>query len=85
MSRSTRQWKSSTTAIDEELGRRIHRRRKSLRLSQQLVGDAIGVSFQQVQKYEQAINRVPASRLPALARILGVEIAWFFWGIEDDE
>ncbi len=72
------------TELDRELGRRIRRRRQSMRLSQAMVGAAIGVTFQQVQKYEQAVNRVPASRLPALAKVLCVEIGWFFWGIDTD-
>jgi transcriptional regulator with XRE-family HTH domain len=51
-----------------------------MRLSQQQLGDALGVSFQQIQKYEKGVNRVGASRLEEIARVLSVPISFFFGG-----
>ncbi len=52
-------------------------------MSQTEVADALGVTFQQVQKYERGTNRVGASRLYDLSRILGVQVQYFFEGLED--
>lgn len=64
--------------IDHEIGRRIKARRQQLGLNQQSVADEIGVSYQQVQKYENGADRVGASRLFAIARALSVPISYFF-------
>lgn len=64
--------------IDEHVGRRLRDRRILLGLTQTAVGDAIGLSFQQVQKYERGANRISASRLYQFARLLDVSIDYFF-------
>jgi transcriptional regulator with XRE-family HTH domain len=65
---------------DIELGKRIRLRRVEQRISQAELGDQLGVSFQQVQKYEKGVNRVGASRLQQIAHILRVPVEFFFEG-----
>lgn len=67
--------------IDELVGKRIRARRHAMGISQTDLGDAIGVKFQQIQKYETGANRVSASRLWAISEKLGVEVVYFFEGI----
>ena len=64
--------------IDVHVGSRIRLRRTLLGLSQERLGDALGLTFQQVQKYERGVNRVGASRLFDLSRVLDVPISFFF-------
>lgn len=64
--------------MDATVGARIAARRTALSLSQAALGQRVGVSFQQVQKYENGQNRIPASRLHGLALALGMPIAAFF-------
>lgn len=64
--------------IDVHVGGRIKWRRKVLKISQQKMADALGLTFQQVQKYEKGMNRVGASRLWDISRILGVSMDFFF-------
>jgi transcriptional regulator with XRE-family HTH domain len=68
--------------IDAEVGRRIKLQRLSAGLSQTTLGIKIGVTFQQVQKYERGQTRIGASRLTALARALNVPVSTFFDGAE---
>ena len=68
-------------AIDIHVGRRLRHRRRDLGLSQADVADAIGVRFQQVQKYESGLNKLSAARLWALATALGVTPNYFFEGL----
>ena len=63
---------------DQFVGSRVRLRRKMLGLSQEKLGEQLGVTFQQVQKYEKGTNRIGASRLEALARILDVSVSFFF-------
>ncbi len=63
---------------DRHVGHRIRMRRVMLEMSQEKLGQALGLTFQQVQKYEKGINRVGASRLKQIADILQVPIAFFF-------
>ncbi len=67
--------------VDVTVGQRIKARRMALGMSQADLGDAIGVRFQQVQKYESGANRVSASRLWSIAEVLGVHVSHFFEGI----
>jgi transcriptional regulator with XRE-family HTH domain len=67
--------------IDLHVGRRLRIRRRHLGLSQQGLGDQLGVTFQQIQKYERAGNRVSCSVLFELARALGVTPGYFFEGL----
>lgn len=69
--------------IDVHVGSRLRARRMLLGLSQEKLGEAVGLTFQQVQKYERGANRVSASRLFEFARILGVSVAYFFDEISD--
>lgn len=64
--------------IDVHVGHRIRQRRTLLGFSQEKLGEAIGLTFQQVQKYERGANRVSSSRLFDLSRILDVPISFFF-------
>lgn len=64
--------------IDVHVGARIRLRRTLLGMSQQKLGDAIGLTFQQVQKYERGTNRVGSSRMFELARVLDVPVSYFF-------
>ena len=62
--------------FDVEVGRRILMRRREMGLSQTALGQAVGITFQQVQKYEAGANRVSASRLFDMARVLQTSCAW---------
>ncbi len=64
--------------IDVQVGSRVRLRRNMLGLSQEKLGAAIGLTFQQVQKYERGANRVGASRLHELSRVLDVPVSFFF-------
>ena len=64
--------------VDIHVGARIRRRRVLLGLSQEQVGHAIGLTFQQLQKYEKGTNRVSSSRLYQLAKLFGVPVSFFF-------
>ncbi|MCV9963208.1 helix-turn-helix domain-containing protein [Pararhizobium sp. BT-229] len=70
--------KKIPNSIDVHVGGRIRFRRTMLGLSQEKLGDSLGITFQQVQKYEKGTNRVGASRLQNIASILGVPISFFF-------
>lgn len=72
--------KKTPNAIDVHVGSRIRLRRTMLRMSQEKLGDGLGLTFQQVQKYEKGINRVGASRLQHIAELLNVPIPFFFEG-----
>lgn len=75
---SNRNMPKSQNAQDREVGRRIRLRRQELGISQTKLGDALKVSFQQVQKYEKGVNRVSAGRLQQIAGILQVPIMFFY-------
>ncbi len=64
--------------VDVHVGARLRQRRTLLGMSQTTLGDAIGVSFQQMQRYERGANRIGASRLFDLARVLDVPVEYFF-------
>src|SRR5512138_3267596 len=70
--------KKKPNPIDIHVGSRIRLRRTLLGMSQQKLGEAIGLTFQQVQKYERGANRVGSSRMFELARVLDVPISYFF-------
>ena len=67
-----------TTSVDRGIGARVKQRRQSLGMSQTELGEKIGVTFQQIQKYEQGANRIGAGRLASIASALDVPIAVFF-------
>lgn len=68
----------STTSIDRALGMRVRSRRLEIGMSQEALAAALGVTFQQVQKYEKGVNRIAASRLFMMARALDQPIDRFF-------
>lgn len=67
--------------IDRHVGLRIRMRRKELGVSQERLAESIGLTFQQVQKYERATNRVSASKLWEMARALSTSVAYFYEGL----
>ncbi|MEA2954661.1 MAG: hypothetical protein QOJ58_149 [Alphaproteobacteria bacterium] len=70
--------KKAPNHVDRHVGSRVRLRRMLLGLSQEKLGDALGLTFQQVQKYEKGTNRIGASRLQQISQFLKVEIAYFF-------
>jgi transcriptional regulator with XRE-family HTH domain len=70
--------------IDVHVGARVRLRRTLLGMSQEKLGEAIGLTFQQVQKYERGANRIGASRLFDLSRVLDVPVSFFFDDMSDD-
>ena len=68
-------------ATDAHIGARLREARTLSGLSQSALGDQIGLTFQQIQKYEKGANRISASRLLALSRHLGVPLSFFFDGL----
>lgn len=70
----------SATTNDTAIGKKIRLRRVELKISQSDLGEKLGVSFQQVQKYEKGVNRVGASRLEEIAKALDVPMTFFFDG-----
>ena len=74
----------SPNPIDVHIGARIRIRRTLLGMSQEKLGEAIGLTFQQVQKYERGANRVGASRLYDLSQVLDVPVSFFFDGLAEE-
>lgn len=69
-----------TTSTDKYIGNRVRMRRLELRMSQVDLADRLGITFQQVQKYENGVNRISASRLQRISQVLDVPIYFFFEG-----
>ena len=72
--------KKAPNPIDKHVGSRVRMRRMMLGMSQEKLGDGLGLTFQQVQKYEKGTNRISASRLQKVCHILQVPIPFFFEG-----
>jgi transcriptional regulator with XRE-family HTH domain len=70
--------KKKPNPTDIHVGSRIRLRRNMLGMSQEKLGESLGITFQQIQKYEKGTNRVGASRLQSISTILGVPVAFFF-------
>ncbi len=70
--------------IDIHVGNRVRMRRTLLGMSQEKLGQELGLTFQQVQKYERGMNRIGASRLWDISRVLNTPIEFFYDGINDD-
>src|SRR5215469_10059947 len=70
--------KKAPNPIDQYVGSRVRMRRLLLAMSQEKLGDALGLTFQQVQKYEKGTNRIGASRLEQISHILQLPVAFFF-------
>ncbi|GGE49578.1 transcriptional regulator [Marinicauda pacifica] len=71
-------------AVDRHVGSRVRLRRQLLNMSQEKLGEELGVTFQQVQKYERGANRIGAGRLWNLARVLDVPVSFFFEGASEN-
>src|SRR3569623_1841007 len=71
--------------IDRHVGLRIRMRRKELGISQERLAESIGLTFQQVQKYERAANRVSASKLWEMSRALHTNVSYFYDGLGADD
>ena len=82
MSHETTEGRRSN-AVDAHVGGRVRMRRKLIGVSQDHLADSLGLTFQQVQKYERGTNRVSASKLFQIAEILGVTVSYFFDGLPD--
>jgi transcriptional regulator with XRE-family HTH domain len=72
--------KKAPNPTDKHVGARVRMRRMMLGMSQEKLGDALGLTFQQVQKYEKGANRIGASRLQQISQILQVPVSFFFEG-----
>jgi len=70
--------KKQPNPIDIHVGSRVRLRRMMLGMSQEKLGESLGITFQQIQKYEKGTNRIGASRLQHIARVLTVPVAFFF-------
>ncbi len=68
--------------VDVHVGKRVRHRRWMVGMTQQQLGDKVGIKFQQIQKYETGANRISASRLWDIAEALDVEISFFFEGLD---
>ncbi len=72
--------KKAPNPIDKHVGSRVRMRRMLIGMSQEKLGEALGLTFQQVQKYEKGTNRIGASRLHRIGSVLGVPIEYFYEG-----
>lgn len=70
----------SPNPVDKYVGNRVRMRRIDLGMPQDRLGAAIGMTFQQIQKYEKGVNRISSSRLVAISNALEVPVTWFFEG-----
>lgn len=75
-------YKDGPRAVDVHVGKRVRERRVLCGLSQAELGDLVGLTFQQIQKYERGANRISASRLWEFSLILHVKVEWFFDGLD---
>ncbi len=73
----------AASSVDVHVGTRIRLRRKTLKMSQEQLGEQLGITFQQVQKYERGTNRVGASRLWTISKVLDVPVQYFYDGLPD--
>ena len=71
--------------VDKHVGNRLRIRRSLLGLSQEKLAECVGVTFQQVQKYERGANRISSSRLLSFSKLLDVPLSYFFDGLEDND
>ena len=76
--------KKHANPVDTQVGNRVRIRRMLIGMSQEKLGDMLGLTFQQVQKYEKGVNRIGAGRLYEISRILGVPIDFFYEGVSPE-
>ena len=84
-SNATSKAPSRAREVDAFVGQRIRERRTMLGLTQLQMAELIGVTYQQAHKYERGINRVSAGRLYDISKALGVEVSYFYEGVESGE
>lgn len=77
--------KKRANSIDAHVGQRVRLRRMLIGMSQERLGELLGLTFQQVQKYEKGVNRIGAGRLYEVAGILGVHVSFFYEDIETED
>ncbi len=82
---ATKHTPKKPSAVDSAIGQQLKLRRQQLGLSQEKVAKSLGVSFQQIQKYESGTNRVSATRLNELSHLFGVDIQYFYAGVEQPQ
>jgi transcriptional regulator with XRE-family HTH domain len=70
--------------VDKQIGQRVRTQRLMIGMSQEKLGDALGVTFQQIQKYEKGTNRIGSGRLHQIAHVLGVPVNFFFQDLGDE-
>jgi transcriptional regulator with XRE-family HTH domain len=75
--------KKQANPIDAQVGNRVRLRRMLVGMSQEKLGEMLGLTFQQVQKYEKGVNRIGAGRLYQVANILGVPVSYFYEDVAD--
>ena len=78
-----RKTKGTPDKVDVHVGKRLQVRRSLLGFSQEKLGEATGITFQQIQKYEKGLNRISSGRLYQFSKILSVPISYFFDDLED--
>jgi transcriptional regulator with XRE-family HTH domain len=77
--------KKQASEIDAYVGRRVRLRRMLIDMSQEKLGALLGLTFQQVQKYEKGVNRIGAGRLFEMSKMLGVKIDYFYEGVDEEK
>lgn len=75
--------KKTPKAADIHVGSRVRMARTMIRMSQETLGEKLGITFQQIQKYEKGTNRIGSSRLMEISIALGKPVGWFFQGLDD--
>ncbi|MDR4308208.1 helix-turn-helix transcriptional regulator [Chelatococcus sambhunathii] len=70
--------KKTPNPVDAHVGSRVRMRRVLIGMSQEKLGEALGITFQQIQKYEKGTNRIGASRMQQIATVMGVPVSYFF-------
>jgi transcriptional regulator with XRE-family HTH domain len=77
--------KKQASEIDAFVGRRVRLRRMLIDMSQEKLGALLGLTFQQVQKYEKGVNRIGAGRLFEMSKMLGVKVDYFYDGVDEEK
>jgi transcriptional regulator with XRE-family HTH domain len=73
----------AANAVDRHIGAKLRRRRLEIGMSQEKLAELLGLTFQQIQKYEKGVNRIAASRLYDMTRALDVSVVYFFEGLPE--
>lgn len=85
MTNKTMKKKGTAQPVDKHVGQRLRTRRSLMGMSQEKLANEVGITFQQIQKYERGVNRISSSRLYQFSKILSVPIDYFFEEIEKDK